>query len=171
MWLRHWMAYRRIFNKLQCHRCHQCQHRNLNPFCRQLHSKQLKIKWMTLIWVTRSGCRFNRISSIHIVDQVCNLIYQIPNVKFIVNFEISNRFSFSGVENTELYRNNVSNNSYGMQSHPSNLMNGHHHDMQINNFGQPNGYSMNLKQEPDVNFWQKSMSLCDNGTNYNIVCI
>lgn len=66
-----------------------------------------------------------------------------------------NLCSFTGVENTELYRNNVSNNSYGMQSHSSNLMNGHHHDMQLNSFGQPNvsnGYNMNLKQEPDVNF-------------------
>lgn len=54
-------------------------------------------------------------------------------------------------ENAELYRN-----SYAMQSHPSSLVNGHHHhDMQINSFAPSaisNGYGMNLKQEPDVNF-------------------
>lgn len=50
-----------------------------------------------------------------------------------------------------MYRNNVNNSPYGMQQ---NIVNGHHHDMQMNNFGQPvtNGYGMNLKQEPDVNF-------------------
>lgn len=57
-----------------------------------------------------------------------------------------------GAENAEMYRNNVPSSNYGMTS---NLVNGHHHDMQMNNFGQPavtNGYGMNLKQEPDVNF-------------------
>lgn len=51
-----------------------------------------------------------------------------------------------------MYRNNVPNSTYGMQSHSGNLVNGHHHDMQMNNFGQAavtNGYGMNLKQEPD----------------------
>lgn len=57
-----------------------------------------------------------------------------------------------GAENAEMYRNSVPSNSYGMSS---NLVNGHHHEMHMNNFGQPavtNGYGMNLKQEPDVNF-------------------
>lgn len=55
--------------------------------------------------------------------------------------------------NTEMYRNNVPANNYGIPA--PNIVNGHHHDMQMNNFGQSdvtNGYGMNLKQEPDVNF-------------------
>lgn len=42
-----------------------------------------------------------------------------------------------------------------MQPHSSNLVNGNHHELQMNSYGQSavvNGYSMNLKQEPDVNF-------------------
>lgn len=57
-----------------------------------------------------------------------------------------------------------------MQTHSTNLVNGHHHEMQItthlthtqitsmqmpNHGGQianVNGYGMNLKQEPDVNY-------------------
>lgn len=63
-----------------------------------------------------------------------------------------------------------------MQSHPSNLVNGHHHDMQINNFAQSsvsNGYGMNLKQEPDANFWLETLSLCDTngGIIDNIACM
>lgn len=61
----------------------------------------------------------------------------------------------AAAENAEMYRNNVSGSNYAMQSHQPNLVNGHHHDMQINNFAQStisNGYGMNLKQEPDVNF-------------------
>lgn len=63
-------------------------------------------------------------------------------------------YIFTGAENAEMYRNNVPNSNYGMSP---NLVNGHHqsHEMQMNNFGQPavtNGYGMNLKQEPDVNF-------------------
>lgn len=57
--------------------------------------------------------------------------------------------------NADIYCNNMPTNNYAMPSHPSNLVNGHHHDMQMNNFGQPaitNGYGMNLKQEPDGNF-------------------
>ncbi|XP_055300566.1 transcription factor HNF-4 homolog isoform X3 [Sitodiplosis mosellana] len=58
----------------------------------------------------------------------------------------------TGAENAEMYRNNVPSSNYGMSP---GLVNGHHHEMQMNNFGQPavtNGYGMNLKQEPDVNF-------------------
>lgn len=50
-----------------------------------------------------------------------------------------------------MYRNNVNNSPFAIP----NIVNGHHHDMQMSNFGQPvvtNGYGMNLKQEPDVNF-------------------
>lgn len=64
------------------------------------------------------------------------------------------KLKFAISDNAEIYRNNVSGNNYGIQS--ANLVNGHHHDMQMNNFGQAdvtNGYGMNLKQEPDVNFW------------------
>lgn len=43
-----------------------------------------------------------------------------------------------------------------MQTHSTNPVNGHHHEMQMNSYGVPttsvNGYSMNLKQEPDMNF-------------------
>lgn len=52
-----------------------------------------------------------------------------------------------------MYRNNVPNGAYGMQSHSSNLVNGHHHDFQMNCFGPAtviDGYGMNLKQEPDI---------------------
>lgn len=69
-----------------------------------------------------------------------------------------------------MYRNNVPANNYGIQA--PNIVNGHHHDMQMNNFGQSdvtNGYGMNLKQEPDVNFWLDTLG--DNGINTNITCV
>lgn len=80
---------------------------------------------------------------------------------FILTIEIKSFYCFfslshyhyAGAESAEMYRNNVpNNNNYGMSS---NLVNGHHHDMQMNSFGQSavtNGYGMSLKQEPDVSF-------------------
>lgn len=163
------MAYRRIFRQRQCHRCHQHrshrQHRN--PHRNRLHRNHLKS--MMSQW--SSKCQFNQISSIHIVEQVTISLltgyHFVGWFKNLMQFVLIVVFIWTGgaAESADLYRNNVSGSNYAMPSHPSNLVNGHHHDMQINNFGAQsaisNGYGMNLKQEPDVNFWLESMSLCD----------
>ncbi|XP_031624352.1 hepatocyte nuclear factor 4-gamma isoform X2 [Contarinia nasturtii] len=84
-------------------------------------------------------------------NQLADMPNMVDQIGVPLQQNIIDPYRRTGAENTEMYRNSVPSNSYGI----SNLVNGHHHDMQMNNFGQPavtNGYSMNLKQEPDVNF-------------------